>query len=176
MIHPILFILLAAVAVAAALGMLLSHNAVHSALYLVLNFITVAVFYLLLNAPFIAMVQITVYAGAIVVLFLFVIMLLGAERLRGAADGVRGPERFHRYAALVLALMLVGIFGYILVAGGGAGAGDPGTMIDASPQALGMTLFESYVFPFQVTGVLLLAAIAGVVIFGHTKRRGGDNA
>ena len=85
MIHPIPFILLAAVAVAAALGMLLSHNAVHSALYLVLTFIPVAIFYLALNAPFIAMVQITVYAGAIVVLFLFVIMLLGAERLRSAA-------------------------------------------------------------------------------------------
>jgi hypothetical protein len=60
----------------------------------VLNFMTVAIFYLALNAPFIAMVQITVYAGAIVVLFLFVIMLLGAERLRGAADDVRGRERY----------------------------------------------------------------------------------
>jgi len=175
MIHPILFILLAAVAVAAALGMLLSRNAVHSALYLVLNFITVAVFYLLLNAPFIAMVQITVYAGAIVVLFLFVIMLLGADRLRGAADEIRGPERFHRYAALLLALVLVGVFGYVLFQGGANGA-PTGALIDASPQSLGMTLFQSYVFPFQVTGVLLLAAIAGVVIFGHTKRRGGDNA
>jgi len=176
MIHPILFIILAAVAVAAALGMLLSRNAVHSALYLVLNFITVAVFYLLLNAPFIAMVQITVYAGAIVVLFLFVIMLLGADRLRGAADEIRGPERFHRYAALLLALVLLGVFGYVLLQGGGANGAPTGALIDASPQALGLALFQSYVFPFQVTGVLLLAAIAGVVIFGHTKRRGGDNA
>ena len=94
MIHPIPFILLAAVAVAAAVGMLLSRNAIHSALYLVLNFMTVAVFYLVLNAPFIAMVQITVYAGAIVILFLFVIMLLGAERLRSAAGEVRpAPTR-----------------------------------------------------------------------------------
>ncbi len=175
MIHPIPFILLAAVAVAAALGMLLSHNAVHSALYLVLNFITVAIFYLALNAPFIAMVQITVYAGAIVVLFLFVIMLLGAERLRSMADDVRGPERFHRYTALLLALVLVGVLGYLLVESGGGGA-PVGLALDASPQALGMKLFQSYVLPFQVTGVLLLAAIAGVVIFGHTKKRGGDNA
>jgi NADH-quinone oxidoreductase subunit J len=179
MIHPILFIILAAIAVAAALGMLLSHNAIHSALYLVLNFMTVAVFYLALNAPFIAMVQITVYAGAIVVLFLFVIMLLGAERLRSAADDVRGAERFHRYAAIVLALSLVGVVGYLLFQGGGAAiAADPaaGATLDASPQALGIELFQSYVLPFQVTGVLLLAAIAGVVIFGHTKKRGGDNA
>ena len=178
MIHPIPFILLAAVAVAAALGMLLSHNAVHSALYLVLNFITVAIFYLALNAPFIAMVQITVYAGAIVVLFLFVIMLLGAERLRSVADDVGGPERFHRYTALLLALVLVGVVGYLLFQGGVGAAVDPtaGATLDASPQALGIELFQSYVLPFQVTGVLLLAAIAGVVIFGHTKKRGGENA
>jgi len=175
MIHPILFILLAAVAVAAALGMLLSRNAVHSALYLVLNFMTVAVFYLVLNAPFIAMVQITVYAGAIVILFLFVIMLLGAEKLRGAADEVRGSERYHRYAAVLLAVVLIGVFGYLLFQNSlGSAALSPS--IDAGPQALGIALFQSYVFPFQVTGVLLLAAVTGVVIFGHTKKRGKDNA
>ena len=175
MIHPIPFILLAAVAVAAAVGMLLSRNAVHSALYLVLNFMTVAVFYLVLNAPFIAMVQITVYAGAIVVLFLFVIMLLGADKLRGAADDVRGGERYHRYAAVFLALVLIGVFGYLLLQNN-VGSTELSPMVDASPQALGMTLFQSYVLPFQVTGVLLLAAIAGVVIFGQTKKRGKDNA
>src|SRR5215212_4560288 len=77
----IFFLLLALIAIATALGMLLSRNAVYSALFLVLNFVTVAVFYLLLGAPFIAMAQVTVYAGAIMVLFLFVIMLLGAESL-----------------------------------------------------------------------------------------------
>lgn len=175
MIHPIPFTLLAAVAVAAALGMLLSRNAVHSALYLVLNFMTVAVFYLVLNAPFIAMVQITVYAGAIVILFLFVIMLLGAEKLRGAADEVRGSERYHRYAAVLLAVVLIGVFGYLLFQNSlGSAALSPS--IDAGPQALGIALFQSYVFPFQVTGVLLLAAVTGVVIFGHTRKRGKDNA
>ena len=78
----ILFLILAVVAIGAALGMLISRNAVYSALFLILNFATVAVFYLLLGAPFIAMAQVTVYAGAIMVLFLFVIMLLGAEELR----------------------------------------------------------------------------------------------
>ncbi|HMD79815.1 MAG TPA: NADH-quinone oxidoreductase subunit J, partial [Anaerolineales bacterium] len=81
-----LFLILSLIAVASALGMLLSRNAVYSALFLVLNFVTVAVFYLLLGAPFIAMAQITVYAGAIMVLFLFVIMLLGAESLTGISN------------------------------------------------------------------------------------------
>lgn len=176
MIHPILFIILAAIAVLAALGMLLSRNAIHSALYLVLNFMTVAVFYLVLNAPFIAMVQITVYAGAIVVLFLFVIMLLGAERMRGAADSVPGGERFHRAGALLLAITLIGVFAYLLI------VGQPTVSlaqipIDTSPQALGRLLFSDYIFPFEVTGILLLAAISGVVIFGRTRRqRGNRNA
>src|SRR5262245_57119061 len=77
----IFFLILSLIAIVTALGMLLSRNAVYSALFLVLNFATVAVFYILLSAPFIAMVQVTVYAGAIMVLFLFVIMLLGAEAI-----------------------------------------------------------------------------------------------
>src|SRR5512136_327033 len=78
----ILFIIVAAVAVASAAGMLISrNNAVYAALFLVLNFAAVAVLYLLLGAPFIALAQVTVYAGAIMVLFLFVIMLLGGEKL-----------------------------------------------------------------------------------------------
>jgi len=102
-------------------------------------------------------------------------MLLGADKLRGAGDTVRGSERYHRYAALILALVLVGVFGYLLLQNNvGGTALSP--MVDASPQALGMVLFQSYVFPFQVTGVLLLAAIIGVVIFGHTKKRGKNNA
>ena len=78
----IAFIILALVCVLAALGMLLSKNTVYSALFLILNFVTIALFYLLLGAPFLAMIQVTVYAGAIMVLFLFVIMLLGTETLQ----------------------------------------------------------------------------------------------
>ena len=75
--NPYVFGVLAVIAIGSGVGMLTSRNAVYSALYLVLNFATIGVFYIVLNAPFIAMVQITVYAGAIMVLFLFVIMLLG---------------------------------------------------------------------------------------------------
>ncbi len=82
----IFFGLLAVVIIVTALGMLFSRNAIYSALFLVLNFATVAVLYIILGAPFISLVQITVYAGSIMVMFLFVIMLLGAERLPGA-DG-----------------------------------------------------------------------------------------
>lgn len=170
--NPIVFIILAAIAVTAALGMLLSRNAVHSALFLVLNFMTIAVFYIVLNAPFIAMVQITVYAGAIIVLFLFVIMLLGAERLRALGD-VKGGERWQRGLALFLAIMLVGVVIFMLFQGDAAGV-QTADMIDTSPVALGMRLFEAYILPFEMTGVLLLAAMIGVVVLGMTKKRGED--
>lgn len=165
--NPILFLILAAIAVAAALGMVLSRNAVHSALFLVLNFVTVAILYLVLNAPFIAMVQITVYAGAIVVLFLFVIMLLGAERL----TGVRGGSLWQRVLALVLGVALLAVFGVMLLQGDVAGsfAAQP---LEGGPVALGLRLFEAYMLPFQVTGVLLLAAIIGVVVFGRGGKEG----
>ena len=107
----ILFFILAAVAVAAAIAMLRSPNAVHAALFLVINFAAVAILYLLLNAPFIAMAQITVYAGAIMVLFLFVIMMLGAERLPLSE---RLP--WQRPVALILSLILVAAFLFVALA------------------------------------------------------------
>jgi len=162
---PILFFILAAITIAAGLGMVLSQNAVHSALFLVLNFTAIAVFYIVLNAPFIAMVQITVYAGAIMVLFLFVIMLLGAERLRG----VRGGERWQQILAGILALALVAVFATIVLQRGTVTPGTA-TLIDTSPTALGLRLFEAYVLPFEITGILLLAAMIGVVVFSLKKK------
>lgn len=170
--NPLLFIVLAVIAIAAALGMLLSRNAVHSALFLVLNFATIAVFYIVLNAPFIAMVQVIVYAGAIVVLFLFVIMLLGAERLR-ALGSLSGTDRWQRILAGLLALALV-IVTIATLLQGGSSTNDSIVLIDSSPTALGLELFGSYLLPFEVTGVLLLAAMIGVVVLGMSKKRGED--
>ena len=166
---PILFIPLAVVAIVAAVLMVSSKNAVHSALWLVLNFSAIAILYVILNAPFIAMVQITVYAGAIMVLFLFVIMLLGAEQLRGMREAV-GGERWHRVLAVVLGLVLVAVFAVVLLQGGTASA-DTAVMVDSSPVALGLRLFEAYTFPFELTGILLLAAIIGVAIFSAKKKK-----
>ncbi|MBN1680405.1 MAG: NADH-quinone oxidoreductase subunit J [Anaerolineae bacterium] len=109
-----LFIIVGAVAVMAAAMMLVSENAVHSALFLILNFACIAFFFLMLQAPFLAMVQITVYAGAIMVLFLFVIMLLGAERLL--------PEKKPRFpwltpVAMILALVFLVTVSVALIGG-----------------------------------------------------------
>lgn len=160
----IVFFVLALVAVASALGMLVSRNAVYSALYLILNFATVAVFYLILGAPFVAMTQVTVYAGAIMVLFLFVIMLLGAEHL----PDVPGFS-WQKPLAWVLALVLIGEISYAVFAGdvltaeiGEAALGY------ASASEIGLTLFTEFFLPFQITAVLLLAALIGAIVI--TKR------
>ena len=167
----ILFLVLALVAVAAAIGMLVSQNAVYSALFLVINFATVAIFYLLLGAPFIAMAQITVYAGAIMVLFLFVIMLLGAEKL---APGKVLP--YQRPLAIGLAVVLAGEAAYLLLSRVQstttilAPTGATNTVEEM--RKLGMALFSDYLLPFEVTSILLLVAMVGAIVL--TKREKGE--
>lgn len=112
------FIIVGALAIAAAVMMLLSDNVVHSALYLITVMVCIAFMFLLLNAPFLALIQITVYAGAIMVLFLFVIMLLGNERQRGTAKpDAEEPSRFRWFVPLVFALSLglLFSFGFVVI-------------------------------------------------------------
>ena len=169
-IELILFLVLALVAIATAMGMLISRNAIYSALFLVLNFITVAVFYLLLGAPFIAMAQVTVYAGAIMVLFLFVIMLLGAEALPTAE-----VLPWQRPLAITLAVLLVGEAAYLLVTRARP-AGDvvpPGATANTveNLRQLGMALFNQYLLPFEVTSILLLVAMVGAIVVIRKEKR-----
>jgi len=164
----ILFLILALVAIASALGMLISRSAIYSALFLVLNFATVAVFFLLLNAPFIAVSQVSVYAGAIMILFLFVIMLLGAEQ-----TGRTQTLRWQRPLAITLAVVLLLEAGYIIMGQRGvvplvatelpAGFG--------SPAQVGLELFSSYLLPFEVTSVLLLVAMIGAIVLTKSEKK-----
>jgi NADH-quinone oxidoreductase subunit J len=163
-----LFIVLALIAIVSALGMLASRNAVYSALFLVLNFATVAVFFLLLNAPFIAIAQISVYTGAIMVLFLFVIMLLGAERA--------GPSETIRWQlplAVTLAIVLLLEAGYLLMSQKGlvpvVTAQLPANF--GSPLQVGTRLFSDYLLPFEITSVLLLVAMVGSIVLTIKAKR-----
>jgi len=168
----VLFLILALVAVATALGMLLSRNAVYAALFLVLNFVTVAVFYLLLGAPFIAISQVTVYAGAIMVLFLFVIMLLGTEQL---APGKALP--WQPWLAGVLGFILTAESVYLLTsrAPGLGGIVQPEASINAmqSIRELGMALFTTYLLPFEITSIVLLVAMVGAIVLSKREKGGG---
>ena len=165
----ILFLTLALIAVASALGMLLSRNAVYAALFLVLNFVTVAVFYLLLGAPFIAMAQITVYAGAIMVLFLFVIMLLGAESL----PGISNWRKIWFPATLAVILFLEATYLLVVKARPAGDVLQPDASVNTMEnlRQLGTSLFSDYLLPFEVVSILLLVAMVGAIIL--TKKEKG---
>jgi NADH-quinone oxidoreductase subunit J len=158
-LEMLLFFFLAAVAIAAALGMLLSRSAVYSALYLIVNFATIAVFYLLLGAPFLAMAQVTVYAGAIMVLFLFVIMLLGPEQVSQETE-----MTWQRPLALTLGAILLVETAYLVFRQGVVQFGSQVPADFGGPTALGTILFSQYLLPFEVTSVLLLVAMIGAIV------------
>lgn len=163
----VLFIILALVAVASAVGMLFSKNAIYSALNLILNFSSVAVLYLILGAPFIALAQVTVYAGAIMVLFLFVIMLLGAERLRQSET-----LPYQQPVSIILAAILAAVAIYALLFRPlgieAASVANPGF---SSPAAMAEMLFNEYLLPFEVTSILLLVAMIGAIVLTRKRQR-----
>lgn len=163
------FIVTALIAVVGAVAMLLSRNAVHSALYLLVNFAAIAVLYLLLRAPFLFVVQLTVYAGAIMVLFLFVVMLLGAER----SEDERDRAAWQRPLAIVLGLLLLAEAVLVAVQQGlpPSPAATPEAEAAGAPAQIGELLFTRYLLPFEITSIILLAAIIGVVVL---NRRGAN--
>ena len=166
-LNLILFIILALVAVASALGMLFSRNAVYAALFLIVNFVTIAVFYLMLNAPFISISQVTVYAGAIMVLFLFVIMLLGAEQ-----TGRTEQRWWFQPVALFLGVVLLIESGFIMFTQR-TSFSLPGEVAASfgGPQTVGETLFTQYLLPFEVTSILLLTAMIGAIVLTHSDKK-----
>jgi NADH-quinone oxidoreductase subunit J len=164
----ITFIVLAPLSVVSALGMVLTRNAVYSALLLVVNFFCLAGFYVLLEAQFVAAVQVIVYAGAIMVLFLFVLMLLGV----GNEVVVKEQMRGQRPAAVLLTLgLLVAIVGALA-----AGVFDaaPSSLAAANEggnvQAVGRLLFTRYTFAFETAGVLLVVAAVGALVLGKREQ------
>ncbi len=163
-----LFIILGLVAVISAVGMLISRNAIYSALFLVLNFATIAVFFLLLNAPFIAVAQVSVYTGAIMVLFLFVIMLLGAERT-GTVQSIRWQVPL----AVTLGLVLFAEAVYITLGQRGVVplVATPLPSDFGSPAVVGSVLFSQYLLPFEITSILLLVAMVGSIVLTLREKR-----
>ncbi len=167
-IQLLLFLILALVAIVSAVGMLVSRNAIYSALFLVVNFMSVALFFLLLNAPFIAVAQVSVYTGAIMVLFLFVIMLLGAERA-GQIQAIRWQIPL----AIILGIVLLAEAVYIIIYQRGmlplVNAQLPPDF--GSPAQVGTALFSSYLLPFEITSVLLLVGMVGAIVLTKKEKK-----
>ena len=167
------FYLLAPIAVLCAIGMVWARNAVHSALFLVVTMLCLGVFYVLQAGPFIGMVQIIVYTGAIMMLFLFVLMLVG----RDASDSLIETLRGQRMAAIVLGLGFAGLVGtglYRALDGVSAvGLTTANAERAGNVPGIAALLFTKYVNAFEVTSALLITAAVGAMVLAHTEREPG---
>jgi NADH-quinone oxidoreductase subunit J len=167
----IVFWVFAPISIGSAVAMLFQRNAVHAALFLVVNFLTLAVFYLVLGAPFLFAVQIIVYAGAIMVLFLFVIMLLGVDQYDSLVERLRGQRPLAIVlGAGLLAELVAAIHAGVGFASTGAANFDAVVNAGGNAQALSRVLFRQYFFPFEATSVLLIVAAIAAMVLARRER------
>lgn len=162
-LEAILFWTLAVISVLSAIGLVVAKNPVHSVLLLIVTFFTIAGLYVLLNAQFLAVVHIIVYAGAIMVLFLFVIMLMNLN-----ASGEPQKNNLVKFAGVVSGGLLL----LVLVAA--LRTADTGALMQGSTdigliQNLGKTLFSDFVLPFEVSSILFLSAMIGAIVIGKKE-------
>jgi NADH-quinone oxidoreductase subunit J len=176
----VIFFVAAAIALAGALGVVLLRNPAHCALSLVATLISVAIFFAQLDAALLVAMQIIVYAGAIVVLFLFVIMLLGVDR----QESLDEPLKFQRPVALVLGVVLLAEIVFLIGhqwATGASSAGTDhalhgGTDLGGNVERVARSLFTDFLWPFEITAALLVLAVVGAVVLARRSSQGADDA
>lgn len=159
-----LFFLLSILCVGSVLGMIISKNQAYNALFLILAFASLGGLFGLLEAPFIAVVQIIIYAGAIMVLFIFVIMMINIK------EGIP-PEKKKWTLYLSLGLAVVLIIELALAFKGAFSLPVPIETLSGSPVSLGRLLFTKYLYPFEITSVLIIAALVGAIVLVKRKEK-----
>jgi NADH-quinone oxidoreductase subunit J len=161
------FWILAIIAVAAALGMVLARHAVHCALMLAIVMLTLAIMYAMQGAPFLAFVQVIVYTGAVLMLFLFVLMLVGVSSADSLKETIRGQRLAAGLAGILMIVLLALGIGHAAI-----GPAQPLTAANSSGNLTGIAtlIFTTYVFPFEVTSALLLTAVLGAMVLAHRER------
>ena len=173
MIEAIAFYTLAVLILGLGIMVISARSAVHSALFLVLNFLLVAVLYVILGAEFVAVIQVLVYAGGIVVLYLFVVMLVSLKR---EPEQYADPRRLGVWGTLLggaVLAQLIGIAVYSSARGGtaptGAGLGSNTPFASGNTEQLGWVLYTSYLIPFELASMLLLVAMVGAIVLAKRQ-------
>jgi len=163
----VLFWILAIMAVSAALAMILVRQAVHCALMLAVVMLSLAVMYAMQGAPFLAFVQVIVYTGAVLMLFLFVIMLIGIRSRESLKETISGQRLWAGLAALGLVVLLIVGVGHAAL-----GTAAPQTSANSTGNLTGIAqlIFTTYVFPFEITSALLITAALGAMVLAHRER------
>jgi len=167
-VQTVLFYTFAAIALISALAMVLHRNPVYSAIFLIVTLFAFAGFFVLLNAPFVAVVHIIVYAGAIMVLFLFVIMLLNLQR-DAARERLKITRRTLGVILVAVFLAEIGALLFVAVHMHGAPALTIGQGMVGGTAEIGRALFTTYLLPFEVASILLLVGMVGAVILAKRK-------
>ena len=162
-----LFWILAVLAVSAAVAMILVRHAVHGALMLAIVMLCLAVMYAMQGAPFLAFVQVIVYTGAVLMLFLFVVMLIGTNSVESLVEVIRGQRLWAALAGIGLAVLLIVGIGHAAI-----GSPAPPTAANSTDNLTGLArlIFTTYVFPFEVTSALLITAALGAMVLAHRER------
>ena len=163
----ITFWICAALAVFGALGMVFSKKAVHSALFVALTMINLAVLYAILEAPFLSMVQIIVYTGAVMMLFLFVLMVVGVDSSDSLTESIKGQRVPALLGASALGVILIGLLGNITMTN--IGFDQAYVAFDGNIDALAGLIFTKYLFAFEATSALLITAALGAMVLTHRE-------
>ena len=166
--EAVMFWILAPLAVISALGMLLVKKAVHSALLLAWVMITLAIFYIAQEALFLGIVQIVVYTGAVMMLFLFILMLVGVDSSDSLTETIKGLRPIAITAAIGFGGLMVSLIGRATL--GRDAIGLEAANADGNVQGLARLLFSDYVWPFEVVSALLITAALGAMVLAHHQR------
>jgi len=161
------FWVLAVVSVAAALGMVLARRAVHCAVLLAVVMLSLAVLYALQGAPFLAFVQVIVYTGAVLMLFLFVLMIVGVTSRDSLVETIRGQRLAAAVVGIGLLILLSLIIGHAAI---GPASSSGAAYSTSNLQGIARLIFTTYVFPFEVTSALLITAALGAMVLAHRER------
>jgi NADH-quinone oxidoreductase subunit J len=168
--ETIAFWVLGPLALAGALGMLFARNAVHSALWLVLTMLSLGMMYMVQQAPFLGFVQIIVYTGAIMMLFLFVLMMVGRDASDSVVEVLRGQRLWAGVLGVGLAGLVVGIVARSLSLVSSVGLATPNSTDGGNVSQIGRSLFTTFLFPFELTSALLITAAVGAMVLAYTGR------
>jgi NADH-quinone oxidoreductase subunit J len=166
----VIFWLCATLAVAGALGMVLSRKAVHSALWVALTMINLAILYVANSAPFLGMVQIIVYTGAVMMLFLFVLMVVGVDSSDSLIETIKGQRLAAILFGLGLGILLVWGIGNGLVESTTVGLNQANTVDGGNVQGIAHLIFTKYLLAFELTSALLITAAMGAMVLAHRER------
>jgi NADH-quinone oxidoreductase subunit J len=159
--------ILAIVAVGAALGMIFTRRAVHCAVLLAVVMLILAAMYAMQGAPFLAFVQVIVYTGAVLMLFLFVMMIVGISSADSIIETIKGQRFWAALAGIALLVLLILVVGHAAI--GPAAPSGPRNS-SANVNGLAALIFTRYVFPFEVTSALLITAALGAMVLAHRER------